>query len=239
MNTQQTTGGMPEGHAVAALLITALFVISFIFILFVWPIYGVSGPEDVRDPVVILPAVVRAPILLLWLGINIPIALALGFVVLSLKERLQARPNNLLRFAFVVGLASAVFFFIVGVLRLLGYPYLADQYAADPANAAAAYHGYLMVDNAFDRAAIFTSGLWLVMISWIALKVDGLPRLLSYFGIVTGVAGILGAILPASAPIALLLFIVWFLWLGMSEVRNRRSVSVSYTSPVSSSNRPN
>ncbi|HSL45002.1 MAG TPA: hypothetical protein VK897_16340, partial [Anaerolineales bacterium] len=107
------------------------------------------------------------------------------------------------------------------------------------ASAASAYSGYLVVDNVFDRAAIFTSGLWLVMVSWAALKVGALQRLLSYFGTVTGVAGIIGAILPSFAPIALLLYIIWFLWFGIRDVRNRGSVSVPYTSPVSGSSRPN
>ena len=239
MNTQQKTGGLPKGHAAAALTTAALFITSFIFILVVWPSYGVRGPEDVRDPAVILPAVAQAPILLLWLAINMPIAVVLGFVVLALKERLQGRPTSLVRFAFVVGLAAALFFFVVGVVRFIGYPYLANQYLVDPASAAAAYNSYLVVDNAFDRAAIFSSGLWLVVVSWTVLKVGGLPRLLSYFGIVTGAAGLLGAILPAFAPIALLLYIVWFLWLGISGVRNRGSVSVSYPSTVSTSSRPN
>ena len=232
MNNQQKTGG------VAALITAVLFVVSFIFILFVWPIYGVSGPEDVRDPAVILPAVTQAPMLLLWLGINVPIAITLCLVVLAFNKRLQVHATSWVRFALVAGLASALLFFIVGVLRFIGYPYLANQYAVDPASAAAAYNSYLVADNAFDRAAIFASGLWLVLVSWAALKMDRLQRLLSYFGIVTGVAGMIGAILPSLAPIALLLYIVWFLWFGMSTVRNRGRVPVSYTSPVSSSNRP-
>ena len=187
----------------------------------------------------ILPAVARARILLFWLSINIPISAALCFVVLAWKGRLQGHSTGLARFAFVVGLASALFFFLLGVLRFTGYPYLADQYAANSANAAAAYAGYLMVDNAFDRAAIFSSGLWLVVVSWTALKVDWLPRFLGYFGIVTGAAGLIGAMLPAFAPIALLPYIVWFLWLGISDVRNRSGVSVSYPSTISTSNRPN
>lgn len=233
MNSQQKTGG------IAALIIATLLIISFIFILFVWPIYGVRGPEDVSKPDVILPAVAQAPILLTWLAINMPIAVALGFVVLALNQRLQVRSTGLVRFAFVVGLASALFFLVVGVLRFIGYAYLAEQYSINPASAASAYNGYLVVDNVFDRAAIFTSGLWLVMVSWAARKGDGLPRLLAYFGIVTGAAGILGALLPSVAPVALLLYIVWFLWLGLSAVRNRGRVSMPYTSPVSSSNRPN
>ena len=233
MNRQNKTGG------IAALLTTALFITSFMFILVAWPSYGVRGPADVRDPAVILPAVTRAPILLIWLGINIPIAVALGFVIFTFNERLQVRPKSLTRFAFVVGLASAVFFFLVGALRFTGYPYLASQYSVDPANAAAAYAGYLTVDNALDRAAIFTSGLWLVLVSWTALKLDGFQRPLSYFSIITGVAGMIGAILPAFAPIALLLYILWFLWFGTSEARNRDGISMPYTTPVSSSNRPN
>lgn len=233
MNKQQNTGG------VAALLAAVLFIISFIFILVVWPLYGVRGPADVRDPAVILPAVAHAPILLTWLGINIPIAIALCFVVLALNKRLQVQPTSWVRLAFFVGLASTLFFLVVGLLRFIGYPHLANQYLVDPARAAAAYNSYLVVDNAFDRAAIFSSGLWLIVVSWTALKMSGLPRLLSYFGIVTGATGLIGAILPAFAPIALLLYIVWFLWLGISDVRNRSSISVSYPSTISTSNRPN
>lgn len=221
MNRRQKIGG------IAALITATLFVTSFIFILFVWPIYGVRGPEDVNNPAVILPAVAQAPILIIWLVINVPIAAALCFVVLALDERLQASPTSLVRFALVVGLASALLFFIVGTLRFTGYPHFANQYSINPADVASAYNGYLVVDNAFDHAAIFASGWWLVLASWATLKVNGLQRLLSYFGLVTGVAGILGSILPSFAPVALLLYISWFLWFGMRVVRNRVTFSVS------------
>lgn len=224
MNKQQNTGGA------AALLTAGLFIISFIFIILIWPMYGVRGPADVSNPDVILPVVAGRPVLLAWLGINIPVAVAVSFVVLALNQRLHLHPTSLVRLALIAGLACAMFLFVVGVLRFIGYPYLANLYVNDPARAASAYARYLVTDNAFDRAAIFAAGLWLVTASWVALKVNGLSRPLSYFSMVTGIAGFIGAILPSFAPVTLLLYILWFLWYGTSEVRNRSRIPVyTYT----------
>lgn len=140
-------------------------------------------------------------------------------IILALDERLQAGSPAVVRIATMLGLASALLFFAVGGLRFTSYPQLSSLYSQDPGAVGAAYLGYLMVDSGLDRAAIFASGWWLLLMNWVALPLREWSKALSYLGLLVGMGGILGGAMPSLAPIALLLYIVWFLWLGITLVR--------------------
>jgi hypothetical protein len=66
-------------------------------------------------------------------------------------------------------------------------------------------------------------GLWVLLISWAALRTGELGRVLNYLGVVVGVAGIL-TIVPALAEVGAMVFglgqIVWFVWLGIVMLRS-------------------
>jgi len=57
--------------------------------------------------------------------------------------------------------------------------------------------------------------LWVLLISWAALRAGGLPKGLNYIGVVMGVAGIL-TVVPAAREVARAVFglgqLVWFMW---------------------------
>jgi hypothetical protein len=204
---------LQKAGGIAGVCLSVLFVISFVFILVIWPRAGVTGPAEVADPALILPAVANVPLLSFWLGINVPIAAALLFVLLALDEQLHSVSPGLVRVATCVGLAAALLFFTVGALRFTSYRYFASLYQQNAATVSAAYLSYLVVDMSFDHAAIFASGWWLLLINGVARK--AWARQLSYFGLLAGVSGVLGAGVPSIAPLALSLYILWFLWAGM------------------------
>jgi hypothetical protein len=64
--------------------------------------------------------------------------------------------------------------------------------------------------------------------SWAALRVGELPRILNYLGVAVGVAGII-SVVPALAEIFIYIFalgqIVWFLWLGIVMLRTDSSAA--------------
>jgi hypothetical protein len=62
--------------------------------------------------------------------------------------------------------------------------------------------------------------LWLLLLSWAALRARALPRLLIYLGVVTGVAGILSVLaLTGLQAVYALGLIIWFAWLGIVMLR--------------------
>ncbi|MGB7095408.1 MAG: hypothetical protein WBD62_12270, partial [Anaerolineales bacterium] len=66
-------------------------------------------------------------------------------------------------------------------------------------------------------------GIWILLLSWAALRAGELPRILNYLGVAVGVAGII-SVVPALAEIFIYIFalgqIVWFIWLGIVMLRN-------------------
>ena len=64
-------------------------------------------------------------------------------------------------------------------------------------------------------------GLWVLLISWSALRQAAFPRWLNYLGIAVGVAGVL-TVIPALKELGALFGlgqIVWFAWLGTVMLR--------------------
>ena len=71
-------------------------------------------------------------------------------------------------------------------------------------------------------------GLWMLLISWVALKTGKLSKALNYIGLVIGLAGII-TVVPALGELGGMIFglgqIVWFLWVGIIMLRNSPSVA--------------
>ena len=68
----------------------------------------------------------------------------------------------------------------------------------------------------------FFGGLWLLLISWAALRSHEFPRILNYFGLVIGVTEIV-TVVPAPEPVTAVFglgLIVWFVWLGIQMLRD-------------------
>jgi hypothetical protein len=65
-------------------------------------------------------------------------------------------------------------------------------------------------------------GIWMLLVSWAALRGGGLPKALNYLGLAIGVAGILSA-LPGLGDAGMIFGvgqIVWFVWLGIVLLRS-------------------
>jgi nicotinamide riboside transporter PnuC len=63
--------------------------------------------------------------------------------------------------------------------------------------------------------------LWFLLLGWAALQARELPRVLNYFGVVIGVAGILSVVLASLGLMAVygLGLIIWLVWLGIVMLR--------------------
>ena len=73
-------------------------------------------------------------------------------------------------------------------------------------------------------AAIFASGWFVFLASWAALR-GGLPKILSYLGLLFGAVSILAFAIPPFILIGVLLGIVWGIWLGIVLLREPASMA--------------
>ena len=111
------------------------------------------------------------------------------------------------------------------ILRDLGV--VADLYGEDPAQAASVWLVLDSVENGLASEFEIPGGLWVLLVSWAALRGGGLPRALSYLGVVIGVAGLL-TVAPGIEALNIIFglgSIVWFVWVGIVMLRDSPSAA--------------
>ena len=93
-----------------------------------------------------------------------------------------------------------------------------DLYAKDPAQATSVWLALDSVAGGLGGGIRILGALWVLLVSWAALRAGGLPRALNYLGVVIGVAGLL-TVVPALGELGGIIFglgfIVWFGWVGI------------------------
>jgi hypothetical protein len=115
-----------------------------------------------------------------------------------------------------------------GMIFNSGMENVVDLYGKDPAQATTVW---LAIDSVFDGLGgsnEVIGGIWILLVSWAALRAGQLPRVLNYLGVAIGVAGIISAV-PALAELFIFIFalgqIVWFVWLGIVMLRGSQSAA--------------
>jgi len=77
-----------------------------------------------------------------------------------------------------------------------------------------------------DHSDRFLGCLWVLLVSWAALRSGALPKALNYLGLVIGMPGIISTLFPAFNELGIafgLGIIVWWIWLGIVMLRNNPS----------------
>jgi hypothetical protein len=72
-------------------------------------------------------------------------------------------------------------------------------------------------------------GVWVLLISWAALKTDGLTKGLNFLGLLVGALGII-SILPGLTDLTGLFGIsqmIWFVWLGIVLLRSNTAQNMA------------
>jgi hypothetical protein len=106
-----------------------------------------------------------------------------------------------------------------------------DLYGTDPTQATTVWLAVSPVIDGLGGGNEIVGGLWTLLVSVVALRTRALHRLVNYFGLVVGTAGILSAI-PALGEIGGGIFgltqIVWFVALGVLLLRAGRREASAY-----------
>lgn len=203
MKTEKIGGG-------AALLNTGVAVGNLVVV------FGVLGAAVAADPARVTALVVTRPAPLLWLeGFKILAAAAVFVLVQVLDQRLRATAVPGLTIARMSGLLSALLLLLAGLLG--GLAILQGGYGLGTAllPAGATYANINSWINRLGLTALFCNGVWLLLIGWNARNTHRLPPGLCYLAMIGGIANLLALILPPVALLALVLGLLWSLWLGV------------------------
>ena len=215
MKTLQKIGGF------AALYAGIAYIVGMIGFLLV-----VGWPEDpVQQVNVLVDHQVAQHIL--YLIVYQIWAFVLVVLMLALYERFKAGSHAMMQIVTAIGIIWATLVIASGMIFNIGMETVVNLYGKDPAQATTVWLVIESVTNGIGGGNEIVGGLWMLLISWVALQAGGFPKALNYLGVVVGAAGILSA-LPALGDVGLifgLVQIVWFIWLGIVLLRSNPDVT--------------
>lgn len=217
MNLQKMGG-------ISALYAAAAYVVGMVGFLLVVDV------SSVVDPVqrVALMGDNLAFLYIMYLIIYVVWGVFMIVLALALYERLKAGSPALAQTATVIGLIWAAVIIVAGMIHNVGMGNVVDLYDTDSTLAATVW---LAIDSVFEGLGgsnEVLGGIWVLLISWAALRAGEFPKALNYLGLAIGVAGIV-SVVPALAEYFIYIFalgqIVWFIWLGIVLLRSSESVA--------------
>ena len=213
MKNLQKMGG------IAALYAGAAYVVGMLGFLLV-----VGWPDD---PVAQVAVLVNNQVIqhILYLIVYQVWAIFLVVLTLALYERFKADSPAMMQIVTAIGMIWATVIIASGMIFISGMENVVNLYDKDPAQATTVWLAIESVCNGIGGGNEILGGLWMLLISWVALRAGGLPKALNYLGVLVGAAGILSA-LPGLGEVGMifgLLQIVWFIWLGIVMLRRKSS----------------
>lgn len=218
MNDLQKLGG------IAALYEAVAYVVGIVFFIVVVDYAGVVDP--VQKVALLMDN--QAAMHLITLIIYVVFGVALVVLALALHEQLKADAPAMMSAATAFGLIWAGLVIASGMIFIIGMETVVDLYGQDPAQAATVWSAIDPVFEGLGGGVELVGSLWVLLVSWAALQTGGLPRVLNYFGLVIGVAGII-TVVPTLGELGAMVFglgqIVWFVWLGIDMLRRSSSVT--------------
>lgn len=142
-------------------------------------------------------------------------------LVLALHNWLSDRLPELAQVTTAIGLIWSGLVIASGMLLIHNASVVMGLYGSDPAQATTVWVAVSTIADGLGGAIELPGGLWILLVSWAALRVGGLPKALNYLGVVIGAVGILTLVPPLGdlAAVFGLTSIVWFAWLGVVILR--------------------
>ena len=213
---QQKVGGL------AALYCAAAYVVAMPFFLLIVKSQGVVDP--VEKVALILQN--HAGMLAMNLVSYVIFGIVLAVLALALYARLRDRAPILAQAATAVGLIWAFVLVASGMIYNAGGAAVVRLHGTSPALAVSAWQAIEPVAEGLGGSGgELLGGLWVLLLNVAALRTRGLPRLVSWLGVVIGAAGVL-SVVPVLRDLGYafgLLQIAWFVWMGIVMLRTKES----------------
>ena len=153
---------------------------------------------------------------------------ALGVLAFALYDRLQARAPATMRIATAIGLLWSVALVTSGMVWNYGMTTIVALVKTDPTQARMVWQSVEPVAEALGGAGgEILGGLWILLLSVVALRSGALPKFLGWFGVVIGVAGLASVVPPLhdAAIVFGLMLIAWFVWTGVTLMTTKVTAS--------------
>jgi hypothetical protein len=209
---------------IAALYIALSLLAAMPFFLLV---VDYQGAGTIAEKVALLAAN-YASMYAMYLASYVFYGLALGVLAFALYDRLRTYAPATMRAATAVGLLWSVALVASGMIWNYGMTTIVALAKTDPAQAQLVWQAIEPVSSALGGAGgEILGGLWILLLSLVILRSGALPKLLGWFGIVFGVAGLVSVIPPLHDAAILfgLMLIVWFVWVGVALLMTKATAA--------------
>ncbi len=214
MNNLQKTGG------VSALLESVIYVSAFVFFGAFW-----NFPVD-ADAVKQFAFLAENQVILSIVNLIMYVlfGIILAVLVLALHERLKGNTPILSQIASIFGVVWVGLVIASGMIANIGLATALELSVKDPEQAMTVWRAIYSVVEGLGGGNEVVGGLWVLLLSFAALKGNELPKVLNYFGLFVGIVGIL-TIYPAEVLTEIfgISQIVWFSWLGVVMITSSKS----------------
>jgi len=162
---------------------------------------------------------------------NLLIYVVFGVVLVVLVLALHARLKNgspaIMQTATAFGLIWAGLVIASGMIANIGNSTVIGLFSEHQDQAVALWLAISTVQESLGGGNEIVGGLWVLLLSWAALRAGKLPKVLNSIGVLVGLAGIL-TVVPAF-DVLMDVFglgqIVWFAWLGIVMLRDNPSTT--------------
>ena len=208
---------------IAALIEAALYVTGFgLFLTVLDP----SGYEGHVQKVTFL-ADKQVALYVANLLIYVVFGVVLVVLTLALNARLKDGSPAIMQTATAFGLIWAGLVIASGMIANIGSSTVVELSSENQDQAVMLWLTLATVQEALGGGNEIVGGLWVLLLSWAALRTDKLPKPLNYLGMLVGLAGIL-TVAP-NFDVLMDVFglgqIVWFAWLGTVMLREDRNAT--------------
>ena len=142
-------------------------------------------------------------------------------LALAIHARLQANSPGMMQTATAFGLIWAGLVIASGMVFNIGLATVIGMAGSDMTQAAATWEAISAVHVGLGGGNEIVGGMWVLLISWAALRGGGLPKALNFFGLLVSLAGVI-TIVPGLGDVGAIFglgSIVWFAWVGIVLLR--------------------
>lgn len=194
---------------------------------------------SVVDPAkkVVMLAEHHASMQAMYLVTYVIFGIVLAVLSLTLYRRLKDGAPAMMQAATAIGLIWAFALIASGMIFNSGMDAVVSLHGSDPAQAVHTWQAIEPVAQGLGGAnGELLGGLWVLLVSWAALRAGGLPKMLSWLGVAIGAAGVLSVVpvLRDAAYVFGLLQIAWLVWLGVVLMRTQAQQAMRNAGPVQS-----
>jgi hypothetical protein len=211
MKTLQKFGGIAAWYLAAAYLIgITIFIV-------------VLDYPSITDPAQKLTVLVENQMVIFATNLLMYVFFGIFLVILSLvlHERLKTGMTSLVQAATMVGIIWAGSLVASGMVSNAGIAPTIALFAKDPGQAALFWQGIETVSGGLGNGnGEILGGVWTLLVSWAALKTGGLPKGLTFLGLLVGAVGLASLFLTDLTGLFGISQMVWFIWLGIVLLRS-------------------